>query len=259
MIKLVRQNNKGSILFMSVLILTGILGVTLTIANLALSGILISGTQIKSTQAYYAADGGIEHSLYWARSSTTSTSTLEYDMSAMASSTLANGASYSVDYTTWGEGYVVGTTTDTSRYGGNIRNFKSAGEYANLRRTVEAQFGFIPWDQIVAQKCDSDHLDLCINEIQCEVVADGYWYSSVCNQNPPDPETPGDQYDYDYTTGLCDVDNIATCENQDDCEFFGGYWYFNQCNLQPCDCDNETNCTDVGGFWYNDTCNQDSA
>ncbi len=256
-----KNHNKGSILFMSVLILTGILTVTLTIANLALSGIIIGGTQVKSIQAYYAADAGIEHTLYWSRASTTATSTLENDIFDVASSSLSNGASYSVDYTTWGQGLITGTTTNTGDYanrlGGYVRNFKSDGEYASLRRTIEAQFGFVPWDQIVTPTCDKAHLVLCEDEVSCELAGFGYWYNGVCNENPPKPETPGDQYDYDTTTGQCDAEHIVTCENQNDCEYYGGYWYFDACNLNPCNCDNELNCTAAGGYWYNNVCNKD--
>lgn len=259
--KKIFNNQQGSILFMSIIILTGILMATLTVANLTMSGIILSGTQVRSTKAYFAADAGIEESLFWARASSTATSSLASDKSDIASSTLSNDATYSVDYTTWNSGSIIGTTTNTGdysgRYGGYVRNFKSEGEYASLRRTVEAQYGYIPWDKIIAETCNRNNLVLCTNEVQCEAIGQGYWYSGICNASPPDPEG-GDQFDYDSRDGTCDENNLNYCLDESDCEYNGGFWFFDQCNQNPCNCDNETNCTDAGGYWYNDVCNQNA-
>ena len=157
------QNNKGTILFMSIIILTTILTAALGSASLMMSGIIISGTQSRSIQAYFAADAGIEESLWWARKSTTSTTTLENDIISVASGTLSNNATYDVDYVTWGY----------------IRNFTSNGIYNNTRRTVESQYGYVPWDRIV-YKCDSEHLDLSDNGIDC-VNAGGTWDGAECS------------------------------------------------------------------------------
>ena len=164
------RNNNGTILFMSIIILTTILTAALGSASLMMSGIIISGNQTRSTQAYFAADAGIEESLWWARKSDTSTTTLENDFYGVASGTLSNAATYDVDYVTWGY----------------IRNFTSSGVFNNTRRTVEAQYGYVPWDRIV-YKCDADHLDLC----ECSVE-----YLSSCNN----------QYDCEFLSGTWDED-----------------------------------------------------
>ena len=170
------KNNKGTILFMSIIILTTILGAALGAANLVLSGIMISGTEQRSTQAYFAADAGIEESLWWARKSSTSTTTLASDIDSVASGILTNGASYDVDYTTWTSGgIVVGLP---GRTGGYVRNFESKGEFNNTRRTVEAQYGFVPLARSILE-CDADHLHLCDNQTDCE-NAGGTWNGAAC-------------------------------------------------------------------------------
>ncbi|MEA2000176.1 MAG: toxin-antitoxin system YwqK family antitoxin [Euryarchaeota archaeon] len=64
----------------------------------------------------------------------------------------------------------------------------------------------------------------------------------------------------------CDSEHLSLCDNENDCEDAGGYWYNNQCNKEAeekeeCDdehlnlCDNEKECGDAGGYWYNNQCN----
>lgn len=153
----------GTLLFVSMIVLTSIFTAVLGSASLMLSGIIISGTQSRSTQAYFAAEAGIEESLWWARKSSTSTTSLENDIESVASGTLSNNATYNVDYNTWGY----------------IRNFRSDGIYNRTRRTVESQYGYTPWDRIV-YKCDSTHLDLCDSEVACE-DAGGTWIDDACS------------------------------------------------------------------------------
>ena len=157
------RNNQGTILFMSILILTTILTAALGSASLMMSGIIISGNQSRSTQAFFAADAGIEESLWWARKSDTSTTTLADDIYGVASGTLSTNATYNVDYITWPY----------------IRNFTSAGEFGNTRRTIEAQYGYVPWDRITYQ-CDTEHLNLCDTQSECE-AAGGTWDGGACS------------------------------------------------------------------------------
>ena len=64
----------------------------------------------------------------------------------------------------------------------------------------------------------------------------------------------------------CDSEHLSLCDNENDCEDAGGYWYNNRCNKEEeekeeCDdehlnlCDNEKECGDAGGYWYNNQCN----
>jgi len=69
--------------------------------------------------------------------------------------------------------------------------------------------------------CNSDNLDLCLNETNCTEVG-GFWYNDLCNT---------EEQTNDTTT--CNSDNLDLCLN-------------------------ETNCTEVGGFWYNNLCNEEA-
>lgn len=157
-----RSNQKGTLLFMSIVILTSILAAALGAASLVLSGVIISGTQQRSTQAYFAADAGIEEALWWARKSDTAEADLAEDVSSVVSGTLSNNASYNVDYTTW-------------RF---LRNFASTGTFGNTRRKVEAQYGFIQSQNIVSE-CSAERVNLCDNETDCE-NAGGTWTGAQC-------------------------------------------------------------------------------
>lgn len=58
------RNNRGSILLVTILILSSVMIVVLGASSLILSGIKMSGTQEKSTVAYFIAEAGIERFLY---------------------------------------------------------------------------------------------------------------------------------------------------------------------------------------------------
>lgn len=59
------RNNSGSILMITILILSGIIIVVLGAAGLIFSGLKMSGTQEISTKAYFIAEAGIEKYLYF--------------------------------------------------------------------------------------------------------------------------------------------------------------------------------------------------
>ena len=133
---------------MSILILTTILTAALGSASLMMSGIIMSGNQSRSTQAYFAADAGIEESLWWARNSSTSTTTLENDFPDVATGELSNSATYNVDYYNLIVPFIeVGE--DNHEWNRYLRHFVSAGIYHDTRRTVEAQYGYVSWDRII--------------------------------------------------------------------------------------------------------------
>ena len=58
------KDNRGTVLFMTLLILTSMLTVVLGAANLVMSGIKMSGAQERSTVAYFAAEAGAERILW---------------------------------------------------------------------------------------------------------------------------------------------------------------------------------------------------
>lgn len=131
------QDNRGIALMMALLILTSILVVSLGAADLVMSGLKMSGTQERSTIAYFAAEAGIERVLWEIRKngfdiSGCDTTTNKYvDFSASPAvcgnsedvKTLSNNSSYSVEYTL-----------------NSPRTFVSVGEYAGVRRVVEISY-----------------------------------------------------------------------------------------------------------------------
>ena len=58
------KDNRGTVLFMTLLILTSMLTVVLGAANLVMLRIKMSGAQERSTIAYFAAETGIERTLW---------------------------------------------------------------------------------------------------------------------------------------------------------------------------------------------------
>lgn len=64
-----------------------------------------------------------------------------------------------------------------------------------------------------AQSCDSNHLNLCTTQAQCEAVP-AYWYNNQCNATP-----------------TCDSANLNLCTTQIQCEAVPAYWWSNNtCN-----------------------------
>ena len=104
--------------------------------------------------------------------------------------------------------------------------------------------------------CDTNFLDLCLDETNCTVVGNGYWYNNLCYDEQP----------------VCDADFLELCLDETNCTVVGnGYWYdanedgSSTCNVDEdhsCSndltlCLDETNCTVVGnGYWYNDLCHE---
>ena len=68
------------------------------------------------------------------------------------------------------------------------------------------------------------------------------------------------------TTNPCRPDNLPFCNNQDNCEAKGGYWYQDSCHSEPeptCSttrldlCTSELTCITAGGYWYDQSCHAD--
>ena len=129
------KNNKGSVLFMTMLILISMLTVVLGAANLIVSRIAMSGIQERSTRAYIAAESGIEKALWEIRQSDLNVNDcslndyINFTSSLCQSSeyeeSLSNGASYRVIY------------SNTSPV-----IFTSTGIFNNLRRSVDIVYSF---------------------------------------------------------------------------------------------------------------------
>lgn len=136
MIETIANNKKGTALFMTMMVLTGILTISLSVASIVMSDIVMSRTQTHSTKAYFAAEAGAERILYLARKESFLSGvscaglTICIDFSAKAcvdcndasaKNNLTNGSSYKVEYV-----FIAPSV-----------NVTSAGTYSGARRSVE--------------------------------------------------------------------------------------------------------------------------
>jgi hypothetical protein len=123
------KKQSGTILFMAIMILTTILTISLGVANLVMSGIVMSGTQTRSVKAYFLADSGIEYTLWQTRRQ-------GYVFPITSSSTMFSGNPFGSN----NGGYSVGYST----YNNVLADFSSTGSYGEasnqVKRTVEIQY-----------------------------------------------------------------------------------------------------------------------
>jgi hypothetical protein len=141
--RIILNNNKsGSALLIAILILTAILTISLGVAGLISSGLILGRTQTYSTKAYFAAETGAEELLYHVRvlnfeplepsancdivtsayvNFNTSPATCQ---SAPISYNLTNGAAYYVIYAS--------SLPDTI--------FQATGSYRGVKRGVEVKY-----------------------------------------------------------------------------------------------------------------------
>ncbi|MFA5248008.1 MAG: pilus assembly PilX N-terminal domain-containing protein [Patescibacteria group bacterium] len=123
--KNIKYCQSGTALLMTLLILSIVIMISLASAKIIVSGVKMSGTQARSTKAYFAAESGIERTLWeWRKNG--------WDITAPPSGTinlfsgsLLNSSFYRVD-----------------RAISPVVILRSTGEYENLKRTVEIQLDF---------------------------------------------------------------------------------------------------------------------
>jgi hypothetical protein len=121
----------GTALLMTILILNSIILVALSAAKIIVSGVRESGTQSKSTKAYFAAEAGAERMLYeYRKGINTCGVTGNATSTCVFNKALTGGGSYNVY---WKSG---------NNDPGGALVFYSAGTYADLRRSVEIDFNY---------------------------------------------------------------------------------------------------------------------
>jgi hypothetical protein len=130
-------NNRGTALFLALMILTGVLIVSLGAASLISSGLKQSRTQTHSTKAYFAAEAGAERVLWEIRKNkldlnlcTADTDYITFDPTTCGvedPDPLTNEATYSVFYKTKGSASTATTT-------------ESMGDYSDVKRKVEISY-----------------------------------------------------------------------------------------------------------------------
>ncbi len=121
-LRLIKKNNQGQILLLTLLILTSMMVASLAAVDFIVPGIKMSRTQAYSTIAYFAAEAGCERSLWEVYKNNFDTS--RSDQNGIYQTTLNNGSTYVVNY-------------DRS---GNTRTFTAIGSYQGVSRSVEVSF-----------------------------------------------------------------------------------------------------------------------
>jgi len=116
------NNNLGSALMLSILIMAGVLVVTLGAADLVVSGLRQANVQVQSTKAFFGAEAGAERALWEVRKN--GFPLPAGDVDDLFNDTLGNGSSYQVNYS----------------IDGQDRIFTSIGGFNNKKRSVEVTF-----------------------------------------------------------------------------------------------------------------------
>lgn len=119
----ITKNNRGIILLLTLLILSGILIVTLTAADLVFAGIKMNRLVGYSGVAYFASEAGMEKALWEARKNDYVLPGVDTD-NIFSLSDLGNGAAYQVNYATSSPEVI----------------FKSIGSYRGIKRSVESAY-----------------------------------------------------------------------------------------------------------------------
>jgi len=116
------KQQRGVILLLTMFILTGILVITLTAADLVLAGIRMNRLTGYSTLAFFASEAGLERSLWEARKN--GYVYPDIDTPNVFTSDLANASSYKVDFATSSP---------------NV-TFTSIGDFSGAKRSVESTY-----------------------------------------------------------------------------------------------------------------------
>jgi type II secretory pathway component PulK len=123
--KNIKYCQSGTALLMTLLILNIVIMISLASAKIIFSGIKMGNTQARSAKAYFAAESGMEKTLWTWRKNGWDIRAVPPGTSNIFSGSLPNGSSYRVDRATTAEVIL-----------------RSTGENDNLRRTVEIQLDF---------------------------------------------------------------------------------------------------------------------
>lgn len=135
-IKIIKDKRGGATIMVTVMIMASILTVSMSLASVVINGLKVSSNQANATQAYFAAEAGVEQYLWGVRKNSfdpvsagcvASGDYVTNDYSGCggaATTTMANGAKYY-------EHYVLNTPTTT---------ISSFGIYKDTRRAVRLKY-----------------------------------------------------------------------------------------------------------------------
>lgn len=120
--KIQKPNERGTALFMTIMMLAGILTVSLGAANLIVPGLVMSRVQNYSTKAYFAAEAGAERVLWEVRKNNYVVP--DVNTANIFTGSLGNASAYDVDYAT----------------SSPIITMTANGIYSGSRRSIELQY-----------------------------------------------------------------------------------------------------------------------
>ena len=118
------MNKKGSAIIFSMFILTGILAVSLAAGDMVISSLKMGRVQTDSTKAFYAAESGIEKTLYEVRQN-------DYDLLLDGDQLDIFSGSIALDN---GSSFIVNYASSTPSV------FTSVGTFHNTKRSVQISF-----------------------------------------------------------------------------------------------------------------------
>lgn len=118
----ITKNKQGVILLLTLFILSGLLIITLAAADLVLTGLKMNNLTGYSNLAFFAAEAGLERSLWESRKN--SFSLPNDNQTGLFAQSLGNNSSYSVDYAI--------SPPDVT--------FKSIGSYRGVKRSVASTY-----------------------------------------------------------------------------------------------------------------------
>lgn len=210
------KNKKGSVLLMTLFVLSGILVVALAASQIVDSGIKTGRIQSDSTKSYFAAETGIEQVLWEVRKNNLSLP--DSDDPDFLSGTLSNNAVYQTSY----------STSTPNVY------FTVAGVYKSTKRSVEVNFqtsGLGSTPSVVCEGvegCDAAEGENCSTcPSDCLCGGTDTCQSGVCTP-PTCPDADGDTYtdsacggdDCDDTDPNINPGEVENCLNgiDDDCD-----------------------------------------
>lgn len=114
----IKNNEKGSIIIFTLLMVASILSITLTLVNIFIPRLRTYSESTSSTGALYAADSAMEWCLYTAR-----------EKPPLPQPVLSNGATYEI--------YQNGTPSDCP--GGETLDYRTVGTYRGVSRSYEVE------------------------------------------------------------------------------------------------------------------------
>jgi len=159
------KNKKGSVLLMTLLILSGILVVVLSASQIVDSGIKTGRIQSDSTKAYFAAEAGIEDVLWKVRSGAYTPPETNQNNIFPGTPALPNGATYQTDYA------IVAPNVF----------FTVAGSYKSTKRSVQVSFEINPPAPVCDNNGTCDTGEDCANcAADCGCILPETCQSGIC-------------------------------------------------------------------------------